>query len=371
MAKELFNSDFYTLPEQVQINKEDIKTNTTDIAKLKDDIGKIKPDAWEERKFALNVGEEGNADFTTYNPITDTNAPVNIQKSFTDKDTYSTTEPVNSYSFFTSGSLNDVSMSIYAICTDPSNTLLDLLALDEQKESGVSIVLVSSKNEIDEDEAQSSLLYINCTNLTANNITSKSLSIKDSDANVKEINKITDNDDDSLNSLLTAFAINEYYLKKTDASNTYLTKTDASNTYLSKTDASNTYVTKQDYYERYDTGDISLTQAGYNKINSMAENIGTTITLTATSDFTENTQVSNTCELILSVNYNANPIYRNIHLMPNQTIDDYTAYQDATEENWYTGHAILVLSSQDYGYFAITYQNGTHSQLILTLIAHY
>lgn len=141
--------------------------------------------------------------------------------------------------------------------------------------------------------------------------------------------------------------------------------------YLSKTDASNTYVTIQDYDKRFDTGDISLTTEGFNKIKTMAEKEGTTITLIATTDFNENIQVTNIREFILSVYYNGNPIYRNIHLMPNQTIDDYTAYQDATESTWYTGHAMLNLPSQDYGYFAISYQNDTDSQLILTLIAHY
>lgn len=151
----------------------------------------------------------------------------------------------------------------------------------------------------------------------------------------------------------------------------YLTKTDASNTYLKKTDASDTYVTKHDYDERFDTGDISLTTEGFNKIKTMAEEEGTTITLKATTDFNENIQVSNIREFILNVYYNGNPIYRNIHLMPNQTIDDYTDYQDAPEYTWYTGHAMLNLPSQDDGYFAISYQNDTHSQLILTLISHY
>ena len=161
--------------------------------------------------------------------------------------------------------------------------------------------------------------------------------------------------------MLTAFAVNQYYLKITDASNTY----------LSKTDASNTYVTKQDYNERYDTGVIALTEEGFNKIKNMAEEVGTTITLTTTIDFSENVQLTDTHdkELILGVNYDANNIYRNIHLMPNQTISDYDAH-DAVEENWYTGHAMLLLPSQDDGYFAISYQNGTYGQLILTLIAH-
>lgn len=151
----------------------------------------------------------------------------------------------------------------------------------------------------------------------------------------------------------------------------YLLKSDASNTYLTKTDASNTYVTIQDYDERFYIGYISLTTEGFNKIKTMAEKEGTTITLIATTDFNDNIRVTNTHELILSVYYNGNPIYRNIHLMPNQTIDDYTAYQDATEYTWYTGHAMLNLPSQDNGYFAISYQNDTYNQLILTLIAHY
>lgn len=122
--------------------------------------------------------------------------------------------------------------------------------------------------------------------------------------------------------------------------------------------------------ERIDTGDITLTQNGFDKISAMTEDVGTTIILTHTTDFTEHIQVTNTRELILNVYYNGDPIYINIHLVPNQTIDDYTAVQEGTE-NWYTGHAILVLPSQDYGYFAVSYQNGNYSQLILTLIAHY
>lgn len=78
MAKELFNSDFYTLPEQVQINKEDIETNTAsiatntaDIAKLKDDIGKIKPNAWVKNTSII----EGGYTFEQYIP-TDFNSDI-------------------------------------------------------------------------------------------------------------------------------------------------------------------------------------------------------------------------------------------------------------------------------------------------------
>lgn len=153
-------------------------------------------------------------------------------------------------------------------------------------------------------------------------------------------------------------------------SHSLLTGKAINDTFLTKTDASNTYVTKQDYEERIDTGDITLTKDGFDKISTMTEEVGTTIILTETSDFTEHIQVTNTRELILNVNYNGDPIYRNIHLMPNQTINDYTAVQDGIE-NWYTGHAILILPSEDDGYFAVSYQNDNYSQLILTLIAHY
>lgn len=337
MAKELFNSDFYTLPEQVQINKEDIETNTTDIAKLKDDISKIKPNAWEKNTSIM----EGGNKFEQYIPA-DFNS--DIPYSFVKYNIDTNGNPTSQNIGLMAGKLID--------STGIGNAFLQLILSDSSyidiNETYISFHFGSDASTVDmKYENDEAILFLDKTSLQFNK--------------GEFINEFTNNDNHDYHQVLTAFATNQYYLKKSDASNTY----------LSKTEASNTYVTKQDYDERYDTGDISLTQAGYNKINSMDENIGSTITLTATSDFTENTQVSNTRELILSVNYNANPIYRNIHLMPNQTIDDYTAYQDATEENWYTGHAILVLPSQDNGYFAITYQNGTHSQLILTLIAHY
>lgn len=355
MADTFFIKGLNTLPEQVQLNKEDI-------TKLKDDISKIKPNAWEERKFRIIDGE-ASMDATAYNPITDTNVPVNIQKSFTDKDTYSSSDTINSYSFAFSAKVNSSgslgNSFVYAVCANPSMTISDISnALSTTSKN--AIIFFESDN--DSESGPFYLLNINCTSLKA-----ETFSFYNSDL---YIDTITANDDKSIHSMLTASAIDNYYLKKTDASGTYLTKTDASNTYLTKTDASNTYVTKQDYEERIDTGDIILTQDGFDKISTMTEDVGTTITLADTADFAEHIQVTNTRELILNVYYNGDPIYRNIHLMPNQTINDYTAVQEDIE-NWYTGHAILILPSQDYGYFAVSYQYGNYSQLILTLIAHY
>lgn len=342
MADTFFIEGLNTLPEQVQLNKEDI-------AKLKDDISKIKPNAWEERKFSVDTSAIGVGDtpveLTTYNPITNTNAPVNIQRVFTNKDTYTLSDAINSYSF----AVSNKGSFAYVVCADPSLQLVSLLP-GQLKETTENAIVLSN---IDASSSGKCWLFINCRA-----VNTYSLAFDDNRNNY--ITKISNDDDDSSVSLLTASAINRYYLKKTDASNTYLTKTDASNT----------YVTKQDYEERIDTGDITLTQNGFDKISAMTEDVGTTITLTHTTDFTEHIQVTNTRELILNVYYNGDPIYINIHLVPNQTIDDYTAVQEGTE-NWYTGHAILVLPSQDYGYFAVSYQNGNYSQLILTLIAHY
>lgn len=342
MAKELFNSDFYTLPEQVQINKEDIKTNTSDITKLQDDIGKIKPNAWEERKFKLNVSSTSQFECSTYNPITNESNPiVNIQRAFTDKDTYETTDAVNSSSF--SVSIPSLNLFVYSVCADPSLTLTELANMDFSTTSRLKNKIVYIEGT-DEDGNKIHTIAINCNSAYIGN-----LSFHRNDS-VDDIDRISNDDDKSEHSLLTAKAVDQYYLKKTEASNTYLTKTE--------------------YNNRFDTGVIDLTENGYNKIKAMAEEEGTTIELTATTDFSENIQLINTKELILNITYDGDNIYRNIHLVPNQTIDDYDAYHDATEENWYTGHAMLVLPSQDNGYFAISYQNGTHSQLILHLIVH-
>lgn len=159
--------------------------------------------------------------------------------------------------------------------------------------------------------------------------------------------------------------------KLQDDISTYLKKTDASNTYLSKTDASNTYVLKADYNTGFEKGIITLTEDGFNKIRNMDENEGTTITLNITSDFTEQVpplNPNNMKELRLNVKYDIEPIYSNIHLVPNTTTDDYDNLQDTTSY-WYTGHAVLTLPTQDNGYFIISYQKGVN--LILSLIKHY
>lgn len=334
MADTFFIEGLNTLPEQVQINKDDIKSNTSDIAKLKDDIGKIKPNAWEERKF--NVDMEGTPiEFTTYNPITDSNTPVNIQKSFIDKETYSLTDKINSFSF----SVSSPNIFAYLVCGNPSLTLNELFGFEETAKN----YILFANTDVGEGEYW---LLISCRLVDTFSLFTSSLSF-DRHNNDIYIDKISTSDDKQEHSMLTAKAVDQYYLKKTDAFNTY--------------------VTKQEYNGRYDTGKIELTENGFNKIKTMAEEVGTTVELMVTTDFTENVQSNNTNELKLNVfAKTVVPIYRNIHLVPNQTIDD---FQGSSESTWYTGNAILSLPSQDTGHFAISYQKGV--ALILTLICHF
>lgn len=316
MADTFFIEGLNTLPEQVQLNKEDIKklsdSNTTQTEQIQ----------------ALNTKVDtntANIATNTSNITTNTTDIDNLSKKVYDNGTISFYLGSNLFIFKDNEAYNYFSIHRNGVS---SWSLEDIEIFNFQ-----CTVYINGDLRVKKGYIYADSLVINTS---ADN----------------DITNISNSNATDSHSLLTGKAINDIF--------------------LTKTDASNTYVTKQDYEERIDTGDIALTREGYHKINAMAEEIGTTITLTDTSDFTEHIQVTNTRELILNVYYNGDPIYRNIHLVPNQTIDDYTAYQDATQENWYTGHAILILPSQDYGYFAVSYQNGTtHSQLILTLIAHY
>ena len=312
MADTFFIEGLNTLPEQVQINKEDIK-------KLSDSSN-----TQTEQLQALTT----KVDTNTANIATNTS---NIATNNTN--------------------IDNLSKKVYDNGTISFYLDSNLFIFKDQETGSYFYIHPNGSNEWILGHAgvfsfDCSDVYINRGKLNVHgDIYTNSLYIH----NI-QITKISNSNDTDSSSLLTGKAIND--------------------TFLTKTDASNTYVTKQDYEERIDTGDITLTKNGFDKISVMTEEVGTTIALTDTTDFTEHIQVTNTRELILNVNYNGNPIYRNIHLMPNQTIGDYTAVQDGIE-NWYTGHAILILPSQDYGYFAVSYQNDTPSQLILTLIAHY
>lgn len=141
--------------------------------------------------------------------------------------------------------------------------------------------------------------------------------------------------------------INKYYLSKSDAPNTYLTKTEASNT----------YVTKQDYEERIDTGDITFTVQGWTKFKAITDTEGQTIELNTPADFLEHVQVTGTSDLKLQLVYNGHAVFENVYLHPNNTINDLD-YIAGAKTTYYTGQAMLTLSSQSEGLFYIVYQEG-------------
>lgn len=311
MAENTIN-EFNTLPEQVQINKEDIETLNAKIDTITSNIANL---GWE-----LKTNTNGDKGY--------------IPKNFDENIPYSLTNITDSTQ--ASG------LNIYK---DTDGYVWSFLTIYIPEDDDFAGIWTGHNNT---DGYFCSLSMAVPDDKTTYIVVSY---IANSDC-PQSLNKDTYKEDQTI---ATMGWVNKYYLTKTDASNTYLTK--------------------QEYNNRYNTDKIVLTDDGFNKIKNMAEEVGTTITLMVTTDFTKNVQpinvneLFNVNELLLNVFADdGNPIYRNIHLMPNLTIDDYNDLQDSRCETWYSGHAVLVLPSQDLGYFAISYQKG--NMLTLTLTAH-
>ena len=311
MAENTIN-EFNTLPEQVQINKEDIETLNAKIDTITSNIANL---GWE-----LKTNTKGDKGY--------------IPKNFDENIPYSLTNITDSTQ--ASG------LNIYK---DTDGYVWSFLTIYIPEDDDFAGIWTGHNNT---DGYFCSLSMAVPDDKTTYIVVSY---IANSDC-PQSLNKDTYKEDQTI---ATMGWVNKYYLTKTDASNTYLTK--------------------QEYNNRYNTDKIVLTDDGFNKIKNMAEEVGTTITLMVTTDFTKNVQpinvneLFNVNELLLNVFADdGNPIYRNIHLMPNLTIDDYNDLQDSRCETWYSGHAVLVLPSQDLGYFAISYQKG--NMLTLTLTAH-
>ena len=321
MADTFFIEGLNTLPEQVQLNKEDIKTNTTniatntaDITKLKDDISKINPNAWEERKINFDVGEGTPTEFTTYNPITDINAPVNIQKVFTDKDTYTPTDVINSYSFVVSST----NLFAYVVCADPSMTLNELIINDLTNTLKNAIILQGSttngKTTYD--------LNINCKNV-------KTKYLQFSNASNNRVSWI-EKDHNSSNEevILTGSAINRNFLTQYNASRTYATI--------------NALKPLQNSYFEAD-----LTPAGLAKIQANAT-IGTSITLDKDTDFIENitnTDLSHRTVIFTLYRDDDEEVYisKNIKLDIANTTHYYS--DNDRPHIWFTGLGVIKLGS--------------------------
>ena len=158
--------------------------------------------------------------------------------------------------------------------------------------------------------------------------------------------------------------INKYYLTKTDASNTYLTKTDASNTYATKS-AIKTL--------EYDYFDAVLTPSGFAKIQANVT-IGNSITLFKDTDFTED--IYNIDLKHKTVIFNLYRNDKNIYISTNIKLDigTTTSYYSDNDQPcaWYTGIGVIKLGlAATFGnnYLCyIAYDTSYSSGLIITPI---
>lgn len=233
MAENTIN-DFNTLPEQVQINKEDIKTLNAKIDTITSNIANL---GWE-----LKTNTSGDKSYVPKN------FDENIPYSLTNLDDSTPDSGLNAYK--DSDGYVWSYLSIYipseddfvGIWTGHNNTDGYFCSLSMATPNDKNIYLV--------------VTYI------ANSDCPQSLSDK-----YKEDSTIA-----------TMGWVNKYYLSKTDASNTYLTKTDASNTYATNNELK---PLENSFF------DADLTTAGLAKIQANPT-IGTSITLVKNTDFIEN-----------------------------------------------------------------------------------
>lgn len=301
---EITINDFNTLPEQVQINKDDIKTLNAKIDTITSNIANL---GWELKTDPF--GDKGY-----------------IPKNFDENIPYSLTNITDSTQ--ASG------LNIYK---DSDGYVWSYLSIYIPSEDDFAGIWTGHDNT---DGYFCSLSMATPNDKTTYLVVTY---IANSDC-PQSLNKDTYKED---NTIATMGWVNKYYLSKTDASNTYLTKTEASNT----------YVTKQDYNERIDTGDISFTVQGWTKFKAITDRESQTIELHAPADFLEHVQVTGTNDLKLQLCYNSQAVFENIYLHPNKTINNLDFIAGA-KTTYYTGQAILTLSTQSDGLFYIVYQEG-------------
>nr|DAG64540.1 MAG TPA: hypothetical protein [Caudoviricetes sp.] len=334
MADTFFIEGLNTLPEQVQLNKDDIKTNTADIAKLKDDIGKIKPNAWEKNTSII----EGGYTFEQYIP-TDFNS--DIPYSFVKYNIDKSGNPISQNIGLMAGKLIDSTginhPSLQLILSDSSN--IDINETDISFHFGIDTSTIEMKYENND-----AILFLDNTRFQLNK--------------GEYITEFSNSDVHDYHQILTAFAVNEYYLKKTNASTTYATKTELSNA--------------NKRIDALDTGtfDIDLTTTGLAKIKANVT-IGSPITLTKDTDFSEYIDGVDTFKTILFSIYTDQSedyyISADIKLDVGYTED---VYGDKEQNyTWLTGIGVIKLGPNTNGnnYLCyISYSQGYTSPLIIT-----
>lgn len=296
--------DYNTLPEQVQINKDDIKTLNAKIDTITSNIANL---GWE-----LKTNTSGDKSY--------------IPKNFDENIPYSLTNITDSTQASGLNTYKDSDGYIWSYLTIYIPSDDDFVGIWTGHDNTDGYFCSLSMGVPNDKTTYLVVTYI------ANSDCPQSL------------NKDTYKEDLTI---ATMGWVNKYYL----------TKTDASNTYVSKVYADSIYVTKQDYEERINTGDIQFTTQGWTKFKAITDTEGQTIELHVPADLLEHVQVTGTNDLILQLFYNGHAVFENVYLHPNNTINnlDYIAGAKTT---YYTGQAMLTLSSQSNGLFYIVYQEG-------------
>lgn len=306
--------DYNTLPEQVQINKDDIKTLNAKIDTITSNIANL---GWELKtttignKSYIPKNFDENIPYSLTN-ITDSTQPSGLN-TYKDTDGYV-------WSYLTIYIPEDD--DFVGIWTGHDNTDGYFCSLSMAVPNDKTTYIVVSY--IANSDCPQSLL----------------------------------NNDEYKEDLTIATMgwVNKYYLSKTDASNTYLTKNAASSIYL----------TKQDYEERIDTGDIQFTTQGWTKFKSITDTKGQTITLSVPGDLLEHVQVTGINDLKLQLIYNGHAVFENIYLHPNNSINNLD-YITGAKSTYFTGQAILTLSTQSKALFYIVYQEAVRLTLHLII----
>lgn len=323
MADTFFIEGLNTLPEQVQLNKEDIKklsdSNTTQAEQIQ----------------TLNT----KVDTNTASIANNTN---NIATNATDIDNLSKKVYDNGALSFRLGTESEPSIHV-AFFRDSRYPKRDL-----------SIQYAKKRWMIQCDPSDE--IYFNFAYI--NNATVSALYFWNS-GDIKFITSFSDSDVDDNHQGLTAHAINQYYLKKTDASNTYATKNELSNA--------------NKRIDALDTGtfDVDLTTSGLAKIKANVS-IGTPITLTENTDFSQYLDYTNYKTVIFTLYMNDDEEYfisKDIKLNVGDTAD---VYGDNDQNyTWLTGIGVIKLGPNLDGnnYLCyISYSQGYTSPLVITPI---
>lgn len=306
--------DYNTLPEQVQINKDDIKNLNAKIDTITSNIANL---GWE-----LKTNANGDKGY--------------IPKNFDENIPYSLTNITDSTQFSGLNTYKDSDGYIWSYLTIYTLSDDDFVGIWTGHDNSEGYFCSLSMGTPNDKTTYSVVTYI------ANSDCPQSLN---KDAYKEDL------------TIATMGWVNKYYLTKTDASNIYVNKTAMK-------------------FLEYDYFDADLTPAGLAKIQANA-NIGTPITLIKNTDFIENiynTDSKHMTAIFTLYRDNDEEVYisTNIKLDIGRTT---TYYSDNDQPSyWFTGIGVIKLGSAsatapDNNYLCcITYNNTYDMGLIITPI---